>query len=425
MARATRIIVLGSTGSIGTQTLGVVSALNESAFKGEFPRRVEIVGLAAGSDPYALAEQAAAHGVGDIALARDDAESQFRLDPFRARFGEDAAERLVREVECDLVVSSIVGFAGLGATLAAVEMGVDVALANKETLVAAGSLVTETAKRTGARLLPVDSEHSGVWQCLMGLAPPLSLGERVAPQASGEGVLIPPCSLGPSVRRVTLTASGGALRDWPLDKLRHATAKDALAHPTWSMGPKVTIDCASLMNKALELIEAHWLFGLKSDRLGAIVHPQSIVHAFVETSDGSVLAQLGAPDMRTPIQVALTHPDRAPVAPARLDVTKLSSLDFRPVDEKRYPAYALAKRVMDAPESKGSLGAILNAANEEAVDAFMKGDIEFGAIAHAVRDAMDSIPARPILSLADVLAADAEARLWTRVRLSKTVNVGK
>jgi 1-deoxy-D-xylulose-5-phosphate reductoisomerase len=335
----------------------------------------------------------------------------------------------VREVECDLVISSIVGFAGLGATLAAVEMGVDVALANKETLVAAGSLVTDTARRTGSRLLPVDSEHSGVWQCLMGLpSHPLPVGEggeRPRGSEPGEGVLVPPCALGSEVRRVTLTASGGALRDWPLDQLQHATAKDALAHPTWSMGPKVTIDCASLMNKALELIEAHWLFGLKSDRLGAIIHPQSIIHAFVETSDGSVLAQLGAPDMRTPIQVALTHPDRAPVAPARLDVTKLASLDFRPIDEKRYPAYALAKRVMDAPESKGSLGAIVNAANEEAVDAFMKGDIDFGAIAHAVRDAMDTIPARPIRSLADVLAADAEARLWTRARLSKTVNVGK
>ena len=439
MASATRIIVLGSTGSIGRQTLDVVAALNKAAFTDDFPRRVEVVGLAAGADPYALAEQAAAFGVGDIAIARDDSESRVRLDPFRARFGEDAAERLVREVECDLVISSIVGFAGLGATLAAVEMGVDVALANKETLVAAGALVTDTARRTGSRLLPVDSEHSGVWQCLMGLSSTLSPGERVAPKAPGEGRsgspttrgrgegegLVPPCSLGPSVRRVTLTASGGALRDWPLDQLQHATARDALAHPTWSMGPKVTIDCASLMNKALELIEAHWLFGLRSDRLGAIIHPQSIVHAFVETSDGSVLAQLGAPDMRTPIQVALTHPDRAPVAPARLDLAKLSSLDFRPVDERRYPAYALAKRVMDAPESKGSLGAILNAANEEAVNAFMKGDIDFGAIAESVRDAMDAIPARPILSLADVLAADAEARLWTRARLSKTVNVGK
>lgn len=426
MARATRIIVLGATGSIGRQTLEVVSAINRAVLDERFPRRVEVVGLAAGGDPYALAELAAAHGVSDIALARDDSESQFRLDPFRARFGEDAAERLVREVECDLVVSSIVGFAGLGATLAAVELGRHVALANKETLVAAGAVVTETAKRTGARLLPVDSEHSGVWQCLMGLSSALSLGERVAPQTPGEGGgLVPPCALGSEVRRVTLTASGGALRDWPLDKLARATAQDALAHPTWSMGPKVTIDCASLMNKALELIEAHWLFGLKSDRLGAIVHPQSIVHAFVETSDGSVLAQLGAPDMRTPIQIALTYPDRAPVAHERLDLAKLSSLDFRPIDERRYPAYTLAKRVMDAPDHKGSLGAILNAANEEAVDAFMRGDIEFGMIAEVVSDAMSSVKAGPVRSLADVLGADAEARMWTRARLSKTVNVAK
>jgi 1-deoxy-D-xylulose-5-phosphate reductoisomerase len=424
MARATRIILLGSTGSIGTQTLEVVSAINQASFEDRFPRRIEVVGLAAGNDPYALAEQAAAFGVGDIAIARDDTESQFRLDPFRARFGEDAAERLVREVECDLVISSIVGFAGLGATLAAVELGRDVALANKETLVAAGALVTQVAQRTGSRLLPIDSEHSGVWQCLIGL-PPHPVGEGGVPGTPGEGALVPPCALGEQVHRVTLTASGGALRDWPLDKLKTATAQDALAHPTWSMGPKVTIDCASLMNKALELIEAHWLFGLKSDRLGAIVHPQSIVHAFVETSDGSVLAQLGAPDMRTPIQIALTYPDRAPVSHARLDLAKLSTLDFRPIDEKRYPAYALARRVMDAPESRGSLGAILNASNEEAVAAFMKGDIDFGAIARVVGEAMDSIKARPVRSLDDVLGADAEARMWTRARLSKTVNVGK
>jgi len=412
MARATRIIVLGSTGSIGRQTLEVVATLNEAAFEGRFPRRIEVVGLAAGSDPFALAEQGAKFGVGDLALARNDAESQARLDPFRARFGADAAETLVREVECDLVVSAIVGFAGLSATLAAVELGRDVALANKETLAAAGSLMVETARRTGARLLPVDSEHSGVWQCLSGLS------DAAAPFA-------PPCALGASVRRVTLTASGGALRDWPLDRLEHATAGDALAHPTWSMGPKVTIDCASLMNKALELIEAHWLFGLKSDRLGAIVHPQSIVHALIETADGSVLAQLGAPDMRTPIQVALTFPDRAPVAHERLDLARLSTLEFRPIDDRRYPAYALAKRVMDAPSQHGSLGAVLNAANEEAVGAFMRGDIGFGAIARTVREAMETIDARPVRTLDDVLAADAEARMWTRARLSKAVNVAK
>lgn len=412
MARATRIIVLGSTGSIGRQTLEVVASLNESAFEGRFPRRVEVVGLAAGSDPFALAEQGAEFGVGDLALARDDAEARSRLDPFRARFGADAAETLVREVECDLVVSAIVGFAGLSATFAAVELGRDVALANKETLAAAGSLMVETARRTGARLLPVDSEHSGVWQCLLGLS------DAAAPFA-------PPCALGASVRRVTLTASGGALRDWPLDRLERATAGDALAHPTWSMGPKVTIDCASLMNKALELIEAHWLFGLKSDRLGAIVHPQSIVHALIETADGSVLAQLGAPDMRTPIQVALTFPDRAPVAHERLDLARLSTLEFRPIDDRRYPAYALAKRVMDAPSQHGSLGAVLNAANEEAVGAFMRGDIGFGAIARTVREAMETIDARPVRTLDDVLAADAEARMWTRARLSKAVNVAK
>lgn len=415
MARATRIIVLGSTGSVGTQTLDVVSAINRAAFEGRFGRRVEVVGLAAGADALTLAEQAAAQGLSDVALASTDRAAQARLDPFRARFGDDAAERLVREVECDLVVSAIVGFAGLRATLAAVEMGVPVALANKETLVAAGAVVTATAARTGAALLPLDSEHSGVWQCLRGAS--TSDGKETG--------LLPPCTLPDAVRRVTLTASGGALRDWPLDRLEHATAQDALAHPTWSMGPKVTIDCASLMNKALELIEAHWLFGLSSDRLGAIVHPQSIVHALVEMADGAVLAQLGATDMRTPIQVALTHPDRAPVAPARLDIERLSALEFRPIDERRYPAYALARRVMDAPEKHGSLGAILNAANEEAVEAFVRGEIGFGRIAQVVEEAMDSIDARPVRTLDDALSADAEARMWTRARLRRTVSVAK
>lgn len=410
MARATRVIVLGSTGSIGRQTLEVVSSLNRLAFEDRFPRRVEIVGLAAGNDLNLLAEQAAAHGVGDVAIARDDDKAKDGLDPFRARHGADAAERLVREVDCDIVVSAIVGFAGLRATLAAVEKGAHVALANKETLVAAGSVVTDAARRSGARLLPVDSEHSGVWQCLMGVpfdTPPAS------GRGQGEG-LVPPCALPEAVSRVTLTASGGALRDWPLEKLELATAKDALAHPTWAMGPKVTIDCASLMNKAFELIEAHWLFGLRSDRLGAILHPQSIVHAMVETADGSVLAQMGSPDMRTPIQIALTWPDRAPVAHTPLDLAKLSTLEFRPIDERRYPAYALAREVMDAPEDKGTLGAIMNAANEEAVAAFMDGKIPFGAIVRLVRQAMDSVGARPARTLDDVLAADASARMFVR-----------
>lgn len=401
MARATRVIVLGSTGSIGRQTLDVVSTLNRLAFEERFPRRVEIVGLAAGNDLELLAEQGAAHGVGDVAIARNDEQARTRLDPFRARHGADAAERLVREVDCDVVVSSIVGFAGLRATLAAVERGVTVALANKETLVAAGALVVGAAQKSGARLLPVDSEHSGVWQCLFGLGP-------------GEADTLPPCALPRSVARVTLTASGGALRDWPIDALENATAKDALAHPTWAMGPKVTIDCASLMNKAFELIEAHWLFGLRSDRLGAVIHPQSIVHAFVEMADGSVLAQLGSPDMRTPIQIALTWPDRAPAAHTPLDLAALSTLEFRPVDERRYPAYALAREVMDAPESRGTLGAILNAANEEAVAAFMDARIPFGAIVPLVRRAMDSVEARPARTLDEVLAADASARMFVR-----------
>jgi len=396
MGEPRRIVVLGSTGSIGTQTLEVVAHLNGLAGR----RRYEVVGLAAGSCSARLAEQVAAHGAKFVAT-REKARLSVREEHLA---GEGSAEELVRrahaEVGVDLVVGAIVGSAGLGATLAAAALGIDIALANKETLVAAGELVTAACAQSGARLLPVDSEHSAIWQCL------LTLG-----QAS------PPMQRPPALERLILTASGGALRDLPAREVYAATPRMALAHPNWSMGPKVTVDSASLMNKALELIEAHWLFGVGAERLGVLVHPASIVHSFVELADGSVLAQLGAPDMRTPIQFALTHPDRLPCPAPRIDLAKLSTLEFREPDRAAFPALAMADEVIRAG---GSAGAAFNAANEEAVAAFLAPgnedgrNVPFGRIAEAVRAALDAHEVRPIRSLACVERAGDEARAFVR-----------
>jgi 1-deoxy-D-xylulose-5-phosphate reductoisomerase len=386
-----RLVILGSTGSIGTQTLDVVTHLNALHARGAYARRTEVVGLAAGSNAATLLEQAGRFGVADLALADDrnrvDAPAGVRL-----RRGADAAEALVREVGADLVLSSMVGACGLPATLAAIERGTDIALANKETLVAAGRVIVDACARTGSRLLPVDSEHSGLWQCL-------------ASRSSGHAA--PPFEVDGEVSRVILTASGGALRDLPKERIHDATPELALAHPTWSMGAKVTIDSASLTNKALELIEAHWLFGVDADRLGALVHPASIVHALVEFADGSTLAQLGAPDMRTPIQVAVAHPHRVEGRAASLDWGSLRSLAFEAPDLERFPALELGFRVI---REGGTAGAIFNAANERAVEAFLDHRIPFGEIHRLTEAALSQVGVSPIGSLADALSADAAAR---------------
>jgi len=397
-----RLILLGSTGSIGRQTVEVVRHLNALADRGEHPTRYEIVGLAGGRNADALLAQAMSLDVRDVAVADAGAIDERTAGGrgLRVRTGRGSAERLVREVECDLVLAAIVGFKGLDATLAAVELGRDVALANKETLVAAGDLVVARAKRTGAALLPVDSEHSAIWQCVAGRG-----DERVRT----------PCTLGPEVARVILTASGGALRDKPLQEVRSATPADALAHPTWSMGAKVTIDCASLTNKALEVIEAHWLFGLERARIGVLVHPQSIVHSFVEYADGSAIAQLGAPDMRTPIQLTLTWPRRAPGCSDKLDWGSMSRLDFEEPDLERFPALGLGFGVVS---EGGTSGAVFNGANEAAVEAFLAGRILFGRIGELVGRAMEEIGVSPVRDLADVVEADAEARRFVEADLS-------
>lgn len=394
-----RVIILGSTGSIGTQSLEVINHLNDLYERGEFPVRHRIVGLAAGTQTHTLLDQAQRSGCNNIAISNGDlVGSDHRV--FR---GSRASELLVRETECDLVIGAIVGAAGLPATLAAVELGRDIALANKETLVAAGELVVPAARKSGSKLLPVDSEHAAAWQCLAGI----------------EGSdAVPPMRVSSRVERLVLTASGGPFRTRSIDEINRASPAEALKHPTWNMGRKVTIDSATLMNKVLEVIEAHWLFGLESDRIGVAVHPQSVVHAAAELCDGSVIAHLSAPDMRCPIQAALSWPYRAQGVCRRVRLEELAGLVFEKPDETRFPAITLARRVI---QSGGTSGAVLNAANEAAVDAFLSGLLTFGEIPRVVADALDAIPVTALKDLGTCLDADRTAREWVNRRIGAKV----
>jgi len=385
---ARRVIVLGSTGSVGRQTLEVVEHLRA----GGDPIRV--VGLSAGSNAQLLRKQAARLGIEHTAIAEPD------HDGFTFA-GPDAAERLVRAVEADIVVTAIMGAAGLSATIAAIELGRDLAFANKETLVAAGELVVPLARARRVSLRPVDSEHAALWLCLKCV----------------DDACCPPCTVPEEVERVVVTASGGPFRAWDADQLLTATAADALDHPTWSMGRKITIDSATMMNKAFELIEAHWLFDLAPERLGVLVHPQSIVHAMAELRDGSVIAQLGDPDMRTPIQQALTHPARPNGAARRLDLAAVGSLSFEHADPARFPALDLWKTVI---KMGGTAGAIVNGANEAAVAAFLEGRLGFCQIEALSRAAIDAVGVSALRSLADCLDADAEARRFVATHTNQT-----
>jgi 1-deoxy-D-xylulose-5-phosphate reductoisomerase len=388
-------VVLGSTGSIGVNALQVIEHLTRTA-----AQPFEVVGLAAGRNAKLLSQQLALHP--GAAAATACARVPAGLEDRRTFTGDDAARQLVEHCRHDVVVSAIVGIAGLPATLAAVEQGCTVALANKETLVAAGALVMSRARRCGATLIPVDSEHSAIFQCLAG-----------KPDTA-------------AVQRVVLTASGGPFRDTPLEKIQNATAEEALRHPTWDMGPKISIDSATMMNKALEIIEAHHLFNLPAEKIEALIHPQSVVHSFVEFADHSVLAQLGPPDMRTPIQVALTHPDRRAGVSDRLDWNKLRQLDFYPPDGERFPALPLAYECLRA-QAAGSMsaGAVLNAANEAAVKAFLEHRIRFGRIVELVTAALRGVPDRPITSLEDVLEADRTARGFVDAQIASEPAVGR
>ncbi len=378
MPNQTRVILLGSTGSIGVNTLDVIDHLNRTGHAS-----LRVVGLAAGANATRLAEQAKAHGVERLALADPTDADQLPAEATRY-VGADAAAKLVEDTEADVLVAAIVGAAGLPATVAGIEKGMAIALANKETLVAAGPLVMPMVQHHQTRILPLDSEHSGVHQCLQ--------NHRTE-----------------QIRRVILTASGGPFRNATAEELQHATLEDALRHPTWSMGPKITIDSATMMNKAFEVIEAHHLFGLPAEKIGILVHPESVVHAFVEFNDGSVLSQLGAPDMRTPIQYALTGPERPRGCADRLDFNQLSQLNFQPPDAERFPAVKLAYDVLEAG---GTAGAVANAANEAAVSAFLNRQIQFVRIVELVRDALSVVGVQPLTSLDDVYEADRKARAF-------------
>ncbi|HWG43418.1 MAG TPA: 1-deoxy-D-xylulose-5-phosphate reductoisomerase [Gemmataceae bacterium] len=386
-----RLVVLGSTGSIGTNCLDVVHHLGE---------RFEILGLSAHSSADTLLEQAQTHRPRWVTLTDPVAAKQFdagRLPPgCRLLHGSDGVAEMVRDADVDIVVSAIVGAAGLAGTWAALEAGKTVAVANKETLVLAGQLVTDLAARHGGRLLPVDSEHSAIFQAMQGSAPD-------------------------AVERIILTGSGGPFRGRSRADLAEVTVAEALRHPTWQMGPKITIDSATLMNKALEVIEARWLFALPPERIDVIIHPESVIHSFVEFKDGSVLAQLSPPDMRLPIQYALTYPERVAGPARRLNWRELSSWHFEQPDHETFPALQLGYEVA---RRGGTCGAVLNAANESAVERFLKGDLDFLDIPRACRAALDHHHYSPTPTLAELSACDRWARQevgrWISPRLRST-----
>jgi 1-deoxy-D-xylulose-5-phosphate reductoisomerase len=378
--------ILGSTGSIGTNVLRVVEA---------FPGRFEVTGLAAGRNVERLAEQVARYRPKVVSVG--DADGLARLSRLvdlagvRAVVGEAGMVEVATAAGADVVVAAAVGAVGLVPTYRALEAGKDVALANKETLVMAGELMLARAREKGARLLPIDSEHCALHECLD--------GRRVE-----------------DVRRLILTASGGPFRGRPRESFARVTREEALAHPTWRMGPKITIDSATLMNKGLEVIEARWLFGVPAARIDVIIHPQSVIHSMVELVDGTVLAQMGVTDMRMPIQYALTYPERWPAAIPGMDFTKPLRLDFEPPDRAKFPCLALAYRAL---EKGGTAPAALNAANEEAVAAFLDGRAPFPGIPETIEAVLEAEPPAPAGSLEDVLEADRRARERARQVLAR------
>lgn len=370
-----RVVILGATGSVGAQTLEVIRA---------HPDRFTVAGLAAGSDVQALARAASEFGVDHLAVADRQAAAGLRelLPQAEVRDGPEGVTELAGLPEADVVVNAVVGARGLQPTLAALKAGHRLALANKESLVIAGELAVTAAGGDRDRIVPVDSEHSALAQCLRG-------GRRE------------------EVARLVLSASGGPFRGHSRTDLAGVTPEQALAHPTWEMGPVITINSATLMNKGLELIEAHYLFAVPFDALEVVVHPQSVVHSLVEFVDGSTLAQLSPPDMRLPIQLALSWPDRLPRAFARMDWTQARELTFEPADRQAFPALELAE---EAGRRGGTAPAVLNAANEEAVAAFLDGRIGFLDISATVADVLEAhTPTRPS-RLEEVLQADAWAR---------------
>jgi len=378
VARQRGVAVLGSTGSIGTTALRVLE--RQSA-------RFRVAALTSYNNGSLLGEQAAAFKprfVGMVGNGTGDMANGAHAD---WHHGAECLVQAASRADVDIVINAVVGAAGLDATIAALEHGKRVALANKETLVMAGDLVAQACARGGGEIVPVDSEHSAILQCITGRP-------------------------GVEVKRVILTASGGPFREWPAERLASATAADALRHPTWQMGRKITVDSATLANKALEVIEAHFLFGLPYDAIEVVVHPQSIVHSFVEFVDGSVLAQLGVPSMELPVLYALTHPDRvADSGIPRFDPVAASPLTFEPVRTSQFPALGLG---IQAGRQGGAAPAVFNAANEEAVALFLAGRISFAQIAEAIEQALGALSGAASSTRDELLAADRGARDFVR-----------
>ena len=369
-----RLVILGSTGSIGTQALDVVQRASD----------LTVVALSADGAWEDLIRQAEEHGVERIALSDADAAARAgeAWTDGEVLSGPDGLVRLITESDADLVLNGIVGSAGLVPSVATLGEGIDLALANKESLVVGGELVTQLAEATGAAIIPVDSEHSAIYQLL-------------ASEPPG------------TVDRLILTASGGPFRGRTAAELEDVTIEQALAHPTWVMGGKITIDSASLMNKGLELIEAHHLFGTPYEQIDVVVHPQSIIHSLIQICDGATLAHLGYPDMRVPIAYALHHPDRVDVPVAPLDLVAVGSLTFEPVDEDTFACLKLARQ---AARAGGTAPCTLNAANEVAVHAFLSGRLGFLDIASVIEETLSRLPAAPVHSFDSLAAADGQAR---------------
>jgi 1-deoxy-D-xylulose-5-phosphate reductoisomerase len=370
-----RLLILGSTGSIGTQALDVVARAGDA---------FEVVGLSAGTAHEALISQARAAGVRRVALSDPNAAARAAetWTDGEVLAGPEGLVELVARSDADLVLNAIVGSAGLGPTIVALTEGIDLALANKESLVVGGELVTALAEATGAQVIPVDSEHSALYQ-LIGMERP------------------------GTIEKLVLTASGGPFRGRRREELEAVTVEEALQHPTWAMGGKITVDCATLMNKGLEVIEAHHLFGTPYERIDVVVHPQSIIHALVTMCDGAALAHLGHPDMRVPIAYALHHPERVDVPVRTLDLAELGALTFEPPDEDAFPCLRLAR---EAAVAGGTGPCVLNAANEVAVHAFLGGRLGFMGIPAVVESTLERVGAAAVHSFDSLYEADAHAR---------------
>lgn len=377
--------ILGSTGSIGTQALEIVA---------QHPDSFTVAGLSANGNWSLLASQVNRFKPDMVVLCEEAGREQFEEQliwrPNQILYGSEHLHELAVMDEAEIVLNSLVGFVGFVPTYEALKAGKRVALANKESLVAGGELITELIKETPGRLIPVDSEHSAMLQCIAG-----------EPREQ--------------VEKIIITASGGPFRTWSRQQMESIQVEDALSHPNWNMGSKITIDSATLMNKGLEIIEAHWLFGLPMEKIEPVIHPQSIIHSMIEFSDGSTKAQLGPPDMRVPILYALTYPDRLALDVPRIDWSRHQEMTFEPVDFERFPCLGLA---MDAGRQGGHAPAILNAANEVAVERFLKKEIGYIDIARVVEESLVQIQVHTDISSESLQEADRETRRWARTYIS-------